>query len=46
VLRLYERGLDLLGVPEVYVEVIPLAHIADGKQISGRSAMAAAQQRA
>jgi PPOX class probable F420-dependent enzyme len=24
-----ERGLDLLGVPEVYVEVVPVAHVAD-----------------
>jgi uncharacterized protein len=39
VMRPYERGLDLLGVPEVYVEVVPVAHIAEGKQISGRSAM-------
>ena len=46
VMRPYERGLDLLGVPEVYVEVVPVAHIADGRQISGSSAMAAAQQRA
>jgi hypothetical protein len=33
-------------VPEVYVEVVPVAHIADGEQISGRSAMAAVRQRA
>jgi hypothetical protein len=46
VMRPYERGLDLLGVQEVYVEVVPVTHIADGKQISGRSAMAAAPQRA
>jgi PPOX class probable F420-dependent enzyme len=46
VMRPYERGLDLLGVQEVYVEVVPVAHVADGKQISGRSAMAAAPQRA
>jgi hypothetical protein len=41
-MRPYERGLDLLGVAEVYVEVVPVAHVADGEEISGRSGMAAA----
>jgi PPOX class probable F420-dependent enzyme len=26
-MRPYERGLDLVGVPEVYIEVVPLAHV-------------------
>jgi uncharacterized protein len=29
VMRPYERGLDLLGVPEVYVEVVPIEHVTD-----------------
>jgi PPOX class probable F420-dependent enzyme len=45
VMRPYERGLDLFGVSEVYVEVLPVSHIADGEEISGRSAMAAEEQR-
>jgi uncharacterized protein len=28
VMRPYERGLDLAGVPEVYVEVTPIQHVA------------------
>jgi hypothetical protein len=41
----YERGLDLLGVPEVYVEVIPVANVEDAEEVSGRSLMAAEEQR-
>jgi hypothetical protein len=36
-MRPYERGLDLLGVPEVYVEVAPVAHVEDADEVSGRS---------
>jgi hypothetical protein len=39
VMRPYERGLDLLGVPEVYVEVVPVAHVEDAEEVSGRSGM-------
>jgi uncharacterized protein len=45
VMRPYERGLDLLGVPEVYVEVVPVAHVEDAEEVSGRSGMAAEEQR-
>jgi hypothetical protein len=44
-MRPYERGLDLLGVPEVYVEVVPVAHVEDAEEVFGRSGMAAAAQR-
>jgi PPOX class probable F420-dependent enzyme len=33
VMRPYERGLDLLGVPEAYVEVVPVAHVADSEPL-------------
>jgi hypothetical protein len=35
----YERGLDLLGVPEVYVEVVPVGRVEDAEEVSGRSGM-------
>jgi PPOX class probable F420-dependent enzyme len=41
VMRPYERGLDLFRVPEVYVEVVPVAHVTDSEKISGRSGIAA-----
>ena len=46
VMRPYERGLDLFGVSEVYVEVVPVARVADGAEVSGRSGTAAEAQRA
>jgi uncharacterized protein len=46
VMRPYERGLDLLGVREVYVEVAPLAQVAHGEEDSGRSRIVAEEQRA
>jgi len=45
VMRPCERGLDLLGVPEVYVEVVPVAQVEDAEEVSGRSGMAAEAQR-
>jgi uncharacterized protein len=45
VMRPYERGLDLLGVPEVYIEVVPVAQVEDAEEVSGRSGMAAEAQR-
>jgi hypothetical protein len=32
-------------VPEVYVEVAPVAHVEDTDEVSGRSGMAAEEQR-
>jgi uncharacterized protein len=46
VMRPYERGLDLAGVPEVYVEVVPVGRVADGEEVSGRSGSTAEEQRA
>lgn len=40
VMRPYDRGLDRFGAPEVYVEVVPVAHVADGEEVSGRSVAA------
>jgi hypothetical protein len=45
VMRPYERGLDLLGVPEVYVEVVAVARVGDAEEASGRSGMAGEEQR-
>jgi uncharacterized protein len=34
VMRPYERGLDLFGVPEVYVEVVPAAHVMHVEEVA------------
>jgi uncharacterized protein len=45
VMRPYESGLDLLRVPEVYVEVVPVAQRADSEEVSTRAGIAAEEQR-